>query len=100
TCVVRGLQPGRQDARLGRRGQDHQGVELERGTVSRPRHQVNRDAPDCPPPFGVSEPISRMTRQGFPEANTPSGMSLVTTLPAPMTAFEPIFTPGQMITPP
>jgi len=44
--------------------------------------------------------ISRMTRHGFPAANTPSGMSLVTTLPAPMTVFEPIFTPGQMIAPP
>ena len=31
---------------------------------------------------------------------TTSGMSLVTTLPAPMTAFDPIFTPGQMIAPP
>src|SRR5687767_12242380 len=30
--------------------------------------------------------ISRTTRQGLPTANTPSGMSLVTTLPAPMTA--------------
>ena len=44
--------------------------------------------------------ISRMTRHGFPAANTPSGMSLVTTLPAPMTDFEPIFTPVQMIAPP
>src|SRR3954453_7203457 len=44
--------------------------------------------------------ISRTTRQGLPAANTPSGMSLVTTLPAPMTDFEPIRTPGQMIAPP
>jgi hypothetical protein len=44
--------------------------------------------------------ISRTIRHGFPAANTPSGMSLVTTLPAPMIAFEPIFTPGQMIAPP
>ena len=38
--------------------------------------------------------ISRITRQGFPAANTPSGMSLVTTLPAPMTDFEPITNAG------
>src|SRR5215510_13004369 len=44
--------------------------------------------------------ISRMIRHGFPAANTPSGMSLVTTLPAPMTALEPIFTPGQITAPP
>src|ERR1700734_2172263 len=44
--------------------------------------------------------ISRMIRHGFPAANTQSGMSLVTTLPAPITVFEPIFTPGQMIAPP
>src|SRR4029079_16788384 len=47
-------------------------------------------------PSGYSV-ISRITRHGLPAANTPSGMSLVTTLPAPMTVFEPIFTPGQMI---
>ena len=45
-------------------------------------------------------PISRMTRQGLPAANTPSGMSLVTTLPAPTTDRGPIRTPGQMIAPP
>ena len=44
--------------------------------------------------------ISRIMRHGFPAANTPSGMSLVTTLPAPITVFEPTFTPGQMIAPP
>jgi len=33
--------------------------------------------------------ISRMTRQGFPAANTPSGTSRVTTLPAPMTVPGP-----------
>ena len=43
---------------------------------------------------------SRMTRQGLPAANTPSWMSRVTTLPAPMTHREPILTPGQMIAPP
>jgi hypothetical protein len=48
-------------------------------------------------PYSV---ISRTTRHGFPAANTPSGMALVTTLPAPMTHFEPILTPGQMIAPP
>src|SRR3954454_13486096 len=44
--------------------------------------------------------ISLMIRHGFPAANTPAGMSLVTTLPAPITVFGPIFTPGQMIAPP
>ena len=39
--------------------------------------------------------ISRITRHGLPAANTPSGMSRVTTLPAPMTAREPILTPGR-----
>src|SRR5262249_20204933 len=45
-------------------------------------------------------PSSRITRQGFPTANTPSGMSLVTTLPAPITERAPTLTPGQMIAPP
>ena len=40
--------------------------------------------------------ISRITRHGFPAANTPSAMSLVTTLPAPMTVFEPIFTASSL----
>jgi hypothetical protein len=44
--------------------------------------------------------MSRMTRQGLPAANTPGGTSRVTTLPAPITARSPIFTPGQMIAPP
>src|SRR5205807_7379960 len=54
------------------------------------------------PPFGEANysVISRMTRHGFPAANTPSGMSFVTTLPAPITDLEPTFTPGQMIAPP
>ena len=39
-----------------------------------------------------------MTLQGFPAANTPDGMSLVTTLPAPMTVLSPIVTPGKMVT--
>jgi hypothetical protein len=34
--------------------------------------------------------ISRIIRQGLPAANTPSGMSRVTTLPAPITDREPI----------
>ena len=42
----------------------------------------------------------RMTRQGFPAANTPSGTSRVTTLPAPITVREPMRTPGRMIAPP
>ena len=44
--------------------------------------------------------ISRITRQGFPAAKTPSGTSRVTTLPAPMTARAPMFTPGRIIAPP
>lgn len=40
-----------------------------------------------------------MTRQELPPAKTPSGMSRVTTLPAPMTLREPIMTPGQMMAP-
>lgn len=39
-----------------------------------------------------------MTLHGFPAANTPDGMSLVTTLPAPMTVLSPIVTPGKMVT--
>ena len=41
-----------------------------------------------------------MTRHGLPAANTPAGMSRVTTLPAPITARSPMVTPGQMTTPP
>ena len=37
---------------------------------------------------------NRMTRQGFPAASTPAGISRVTTLPAPMTVLSPIVTPG------
>src|SRR5688500_9299746 len=44
--------------------------------------------------------ISRITRQGFPAAKTSPEMSRVTTLPAPITAREPIRTPGQIIAPP
>ena len=44
--------------------------------------------------------IFLMTRHGLLAQNTPSGMSLVTTLPAPTTVFEPIVTPGQMMAPP
>jgi hypothetical protein len=36
--------------------------------------------------------ISRITRQGLPAANTRCGTSRVTTLPAPITAREPIRT--------
>ena len=52
------------------------------------------------PILAYESAISRFTRHGLPAANTPAGMSFVTTLPAPMTVFEPIFTPGQMIAPP
>ena len=44
--------------------------------------------------------ISRITRQGLPAANIPSGTSRVTTLPAPMTARDPMRTPGRMMAPP
>ena len=37
----------------------------------------------------------RITRHGLPAANTPSGISRVTTLPAPMTAREPIRHAGE-----
>lgn len=36
--------------------------------------------------------------QGLPAANTSDGMSLVTTLPAPITLRSPIVTPGQITT--
>ncbi len=35
-------------------------------------------------------PISRITLHGLPAANTPSGMSRVTTLPEPITLREPM----------
>ena len=38
----------------------------------------------------VGRSISRMTRHGLPAAKTPSGTSRVTTLPAPITAREPM----------
>ena len=43
---------------------------------------------------------ARRTRQGFPAATTPGGMSRVTTLPAPIVVPAPIVTPGQTIAPP
>jgi len=53
--------------------------------------------------FGIflasSEVICRKTRQGFPTAMTPDGMSLLTTLPAPITTLLPIVTPGKTVTP-
>lgn len=42
-----------------------------------------------------SSVMGRMTRQGLPAAKTPAGMSLVTTLPAPMTLFAPMDTPAR-----
>ena len=39
----------------------------------------------------------RTTRQGVPIATTPSGMSRVTTLPAPMMESSPTETPGNTI---
>lgn len=40
----------------------------------------------------------RITRQGFPTANTLAGMFLVTTLPAPIVVLSPILTPGKRTT--
>ena len=37
----------------------------------------------------------RTTRQGLPTATTFSGISFVTTLPAPMTLLLPMLTPGK-----
>lgn len=42
----------------------------------------------------------RITWHGFPTATQFSGMERVTTLPAPMTLFLPIVTPGRRIAPP
>ena len=42
--------------------------------------------------------ISRITLQGLPAAKTPAGISLVTTLPAPITLPSPIVTPPQIVT--
>ena len=41
--------------------------------------------------------MGRRTRQGVPTATTLGGMSLLTRLPAPMTEFRPIVTPGSTI---
>src|SRR6185503_20929245 len=41
-----------------------------------------------------------ITLQGLPPASAFAGISLVTTLPAAITAFSPIVTPFNMITPP
>ena len=38
--------------------------------------------------------IFLITLQGLPAAITPDGISLVTTLPAPITELSPILTPG------
>lgn len=41
---------------------------------------------------------ARITRQGTPAAKLFSGISLVTTLPAPITQLLPMVTPGQTVT--
>lgn len=46
-----------------------------------------------------SSVIVLTTRQGTPQANTSGGISLVTTLPAPITVLSPIVTPGHIIAP-
>ena len=43
--------------------------------------------------------ILRMTLHGLPAATVLAGMSLTTTLPAPMTQLSPMVTPGQTTTP-
>ena len=42
--------------------------------------------------------IALITLQGFPAANTPDGISFVTTLPAPITHPSPIVTPAVTVT--
>ncbi len=42
--------------------------------------------------------IVRITWQGFPAATTFAGISLVTTLPAPIMQLSPIVTPGRRLT--
>ena len=44
--------------------------------------------------------LRRITRAGFPTAILSSGISFVTTLPAPITQRSPIVTPGHIIAPP
>ena len=44
--------------------------------------------------------ILRITLHGLPTANELGGIDLLTTLPAPITEFLPIVTPGKIITPP
>ena len=41
-----------------------------------------------------------MTRQGLPTATLLAGIDRVTTLPAPITEFWPMLTPGNIIAPP
>ena len=68
-------------------------------------HRRNRDDPkirDCvlqcsplPQLAARHSVIARMTRHGLPAANTASETSRVTTLPAPITAREPISYAGE-----
>ena len=44
--------------------------------------------------------MGRSTRQGLPAATQLAGISLVTTLPAPMTQLSPMVTPGSTVQPP
>lgn len=44
--------------------------------------------------------IERTGRHGLPNATQFSGIDLVTMLPAPITEFLPMVTPGSIITPP
>ena len=48
----------------------------------------------------LSPLILRITLHGLPTASEFSGISFVTTLPAPITEPSPIVTPGRTITPP
>ena len=52
-----------------------------------------------PAQYPAPKLISLITLQGLPTATTLSGISLVTILPAPITTFSPIVTPGTITTP-
>ncbi len=48
--------------------------------------------------FYFSSVTDRIVRQGLPTATTFAGISLVTTLPAPIIALSPMVTPGRTVT--
>lgn len=65
---------------------------LERGRGRSPERKV------CQTSILSASVISRITRAGVPAAKVCGGISLMTTLPAPMTAPSPIVTPPQTVT--